>query len=114
VPNMIGVEPGSLDEHVRKVLPGYMTMGQAGMGDMGDMGMSVPKNSVPMLGGRGKHDVITMGGMFTILKVRDHLESYRDPGWYDAPKGTTSSEASEADLRRDRVDAAHPAAVEEG
>jgi FtsP/CotA-like multicopper oxidase with cupredoxin domain len=114
VPNMIGVEPGSLDQHVRKVLPGYMTMGQAGMGDMGDMGMSVPKNSVPMLGGRGKHDVITMGGMFTILKVRDHLESYRDPGWYDAPKGTTSSEASEADLRRDRVDAAHPAPVEEG
>jgi FtsP/CotA-like multicopper oxidase with cupredoxin domain len=114
VPNMIGVDPGPLDEHVRKVLPGYMTMGQAGMGDMGDMGMTVPKNSIPMLGGRGKHDIITMGGMFTILKVRDHLKSYADPGWYDAPRGTTSSEAGEADLRRDHINVDHPPPVEEG
>jgi hypothetical protein len=29
-----------------------------------------------------------MGGMFTVLKVRDNLESYDDPGWYAAPPGT--------------------------
>jgi hypothetical protein len=29
-----------------------------------------------------------MGGMFTILKVRDGLASYDDPGFYDAPAAT--------------------------
>jgi hypothetical protein len=29
-----------------------------------------------------------MGGMFTILKVRDSLTSYADPGWYKHPDGT--------------------------
>jgi len=63
LPNMVGVDPKKLDRRVQKVLPGYMTMGQSGMGDMSDMaGMPIPKNSVPMLGGRGKHDAITMAG----------------------------------------------------
>jgi FtsP/CotA-like multicopper oxidase with cupredoxin domain len=104
LPNVIGVEPGKLDERVRKVLPGYMTMGQTGMGDMGEMGMPVPPNSIPMLGGKGKHDTITMGGMFTILKVRDKLESYADPGWYDNPAGTLASAAETNELRRDGID----------
>src|SRR6266704_4640310 len=39
-PNTIGVKPGKLDEKVRSsLLPGYMTMGQTGMADMGTMGM---------------------------------------------------------------------------
>ena len=29
-----------------------------------------------------------MGGMFTKLKVRDHLRGYSDPGWYEQPYGT--------------------------
>jgi len=103
-PNMIGVEKGDLDNKVRKILPGYMTMGETGMGDMGDMGMAVPKNSIPMVGGRGKHDYITMGGMFTILKVRDQLASYEDPGWYENPPGTLSIGATAAELRRDGID----------
>ena len=104
IPNLIGVEPGKLDDEVRKVIPGYMTMGHTGMGEMGDMGMKVPPNSIPMLGGRGKHDVITMGGMFTNLKTRDGLTSYKDPGWYDAPAATTARGAAAADLRRDGID----------
>ncbi len=108
VPNLIGVEPGTLDEHVRKVVPGYMTMGQTGMADMGDMGMPVPPNSIPMLGGKGKHDTITMGGMFTVLKVRNDLGSYRDPGWYENPPGTLASGAADSDLRRDKIDVEHP------
>jgi hypothetical protein len=91
-----------------------MTMGQQGMADMGEMGMPVPPNSIPMLGGRGKYDTITMGGMFTILKVRDHLTSYEDPGWYDAPPGTLASAASEAELRNDGIDVAHPPAGDRG
>jgi FtsP/CotA-like multicopper oxidase with cupredoxin domain len=104
VPNLIGVEPGNLDENVRKMLPNYMTMGQTGMGDMGDMGMPVPKNSIPMVGGKGKHDIITMGGMFTILKVRDGIKSFKDPGWYENPLGTLASTASADRMRRDGID----------
>ncbi len=58
--------------------------GLCGMAEMGEMGMPVPHNSIPMVGQRGKHDYITMGGMFTVLKVRDRLDSYEDPGWYEA------------------------------
>jgi len=103
LPNMIGVKPGDLDQKVRKLLPDYMTMGQHGMGDMGEMGMAVPSNSIPMVGARGPHDYITMGGMFTILKVRENLASYDDPGWYNAPVGTQANLASADDLRRDGV-----------
>jgi len=87
LPNMIGVDATGLDARVRHILPDYMTMGQHGMGDMADMGMAVPVNSIPMMGGAGPHDSITMGGMFTILKVRENHEGYeRDPGWYrEAP-----------------------------
>jgi FtsP/CotA-like multicopper oxidase with cupredoxin domain len=110
-PNMIGVKPGGLDAKVRRLLPGYMTMGQTGMGDMADMGMPVPPNSIPMLGGKGKHDIITMGGMFTVLKVRERLTSYDDPGWYDAPSGTTSVLATKEDMTRDGIGEPPPADV---
>ncbi|MES1204464.1 MAG: copper oxidase [Pseudomonadota bacterium] len=113
VPNLIGIEPGKLDDRVRKVIPGYMTMGQTGMADMGDMGMPVPPNSIPMIGGKGKHDIITMGGMFTVLKVRDGLRGYEDPGWYENPAGTLSVAARAEDLRRDGIDVTRPSQVEE-
>jgi manganese oxidase len=105
LPNMVGIDPKKLDKRVQKVLPNYMTMGQTGMGDMADMsGMPVPNNSVPMLGGRGKHDAITMGGMFTILKVRDQLKGDKDPGWYENPEGTLAMAASAGDLERDGIE----------
>ncbi|MBX5484022.1 MAG: copper oxidase [Myxococcaceae bacterium] len=115
IPNMVGVaQPRAIDQRAQKLLPGYMTMGQTGMGEMSEMGMAVPTNSIPMLGGRGKYDVITMGGMFSVLKVRDHLASYADPGWYDAPAGTTAVEATEAQLRRDGIDPSASSGAEPG
>ncbi|MBI1818115.1 MAG: copper oxidase [Deltaproteobacteria bacterium] len=103
-PNMIGVKPGDLDEKVRHLLPEYMSMGESGMADMATMGMSVPVNSIPMVGGAGPFDYITMGGMFTILKVREQLVSdTRDPGWYDSPPGTVADRATEAELRADGI-----------
>jgi len=103
-PNMIGVKPGQLDQKVRKILPGYMTMGQNGMDMSEHLGhMKMPPNSIPMIGARGKHDYITMGGMFTVLKVREHLTSYDDPGWYDPPKGTLAQAATSDDLERDGI-----------
>jgi hypothetical protein len=80
-----------------------MTMGQEGMGDMGDMGMPVPRNSIPMVGAQGPYDYITMGGMFTLLKVRDDLVSYEDPGWYQQPKHSMARAATLAELTRDRI-----------
>jgi manganese oxidase len=101
VPNLIGVRPGNLDEKVRGFLPGFMTMGDTGMGDMGEMGMKVPRNSLPMVGAPGKHDYIDMGGMFTVLKIRENLTSYDDPGWYDNPQGTVATLAKKEEIERD-------------
>ena len=106
-PNMVGVKSGTLDRKVRSLLPAYMTMGQNGMGEHGihvEGGhMKVPENSIPMVGAWGQFDYITMGGMFTIVKVRDHLASYDDPGWYKNPKGTIADVASANELQRDGI-----------
>ena len=106
-PNMVGMQPGDLDEKVRPLLPSYMTMGHTGM-DMGRMAeiMPMPPNSIPMKGAVGPFgDYIGMGGMFTIVKVRDRLASYdQDPGWYQHPPGTVALKASSEDLARDGID----------
>lgn len=100
--NFIGIDTSGLNKKIRPLVPGYMAMGEAGMGDMAEMGMAVPPNSLPMVGGPGQHGYITMGGMFTILKVRDKLPAGdTDPGWYVSPLGTLALPASDADLRRD-------------
>ena len=39
----------------------------------------------------GPFGAIMMGGMFTILKIRDELKDYQtDPGWYQQPAGTAA------------------------
>lgn len=103
--NVIGINTEGLGKEMNKLVPGYMAMGQNGMGDMGEMGMPVPKNSLPMVGGQGQFDYITMGGMFTILKVRDEIPADgSDPGWYRNPSGTVSDVAPDADLKRDGIE----------
>jgi hypothetical protein len=105
IPNMIGVETSGLDERVRRLLPDYMTMGQAGMSGMTEMGMAVPHNSIPMVGGIGPYDEITMGGMFTILKVRESITDYEtDPGWYNPPEGTLAAPASDDAMQASGID----------
>jgi hypothetical protein len=105
IPNMVGIDPSGLDAKVRSLLPAYMTMGHDGMGEHGvhiEAGHHpVPRNSIPMVGGRGPFDYITMGGMFTILKVREGLTSYADPGWYQNPPGTVADLASPQELKAD-------------
>lgn len=102
-PNMVGVKPGDVDKRVQPMLPGYMTMGEKGMGGMGEMGMKVPKNSIPMVGKKVQYGYTGMGGMLTVVKVRDTLENYKDPGFYKHPKGTVSSLATKAELARDGI-----------
>jgi manganese oxidase len=106
-PNMVGIKPEGLDEKLRPLLPAYMTMGHTGM-DMGNMAeiMPYPKNTISMKGAPGPFgDYISMGGLFTIVKVRDQLKSYdEDPGWYKHPSGTVALKASHAELVRDGLD----------
>jgi hypothetical protein len=108
-PNMVGVKPEGLDEKLRPLLPAYMTMGHTGM-DMGKMAeaMPMPKNTISMKGLAGPFgDYISMGGMMTVVKVRDRLKSYdEDPGWYQHPAGTVAMKASDAELARDGIEIA--------
>ncbi len=41
-----------------------------------------------MMGGQGLFGPMEMGGMFTLIKVRDQLDGGADPGWYQPPDGT--------------------------
>ena len=56
--------------------------------------MPVPQNSIPMIGAEGPHGYISMGGMFTLLKVRRDQRpgDHRDPGDYQHPSGTVAYE----------------------
>ena len=103
VPIMLGVNTDDLDAKVRQLLPDYMTMGSTGMGEMAQMGMAVPRNSIPMVGGKGPFGPIDMGGMFTVLKVRDGITRYDDPGWYEHPAGTVAELAKADELRADGI-----------
>ena len=107
MPNMIGVDPAAMNQTVRPLLPSYMTMGHDGMGDHGkhiEAGhMQVPENSIPMVGADGPFDYITMGGMFTIVKIREGITSYEDPGWYEHPEGTVAYLAPEEMMERDGI-----------
>jgi hypothetical protein len=83
-----------VDQKINELVPGYMAMGSTGMGDMMDMGKL--RNSLFMGGGEGPFGSIFMGGMFTILKIRENLRSYdEDPGWYEHPAGTLASAVGE-------------------
>ena len=111
-PNLVGVDPKELNATVTSLLPSYMTWGTNGMGEHGKHlsrgHHSKPENSIPMAGADGPFDYITMGGMFTLLKVRDNLRSYDDPGWYEYPEGTVADLASNGDLARDGIEATQP------
>jgi hypothetical protein len=71
-----------------------MVMGDRGMGDMADMEMPLPENTLPMMTGDGPFGSVEMGGMFTVLQVRADQKpgDYTDPGWYQHPPGTIAYE----------------------
>jgi hypothetical protein len=90
----IGVDKREIAQKVRKLIPDYMPMGTAGMADMGEMEMPLPENTLPMMTGWGQFGAIEMGGMFSVVKVREGLAAndYKDPGWFKHPEGTVSFE----------------------
>lgn len=89
LPVMTGVDQSGVAEELKELVPGYMPMGGSGMGEMMH---STPRNSLPMASGEGPFGPIFMGGMFTVLKIREALRTYdHDPGWYEHPVGTVAS-----------------------
>jgi manganese oxidase len=100
VPTMIGVEQRDIASKIGNLVPDYMVMGDKGMADMGSMEMALPDNTLPMMTGQGPFGSIEMGGMFTVVKVRNGLASgdYKDPGWYPQPVNTRAYEWTGAPL----------------
>ena len=94
VPTMIGVDHTDVARKITRLVPDYMVMGERGMADMGEMEMPLPDNTLPTMTGRGPFGPLEMGGMFTVLKVRDGLarNDYKDPGWFKHPPGTVARE----------------------
>jgi FtsP/CotA-like multicopper oxidase with cupredoxin domain len=92
-PNLIGVDHSGVARKINDLVPGYMVMGDKG-GSMGSMRMPLPENTLPMMDGKGPYGPIEMGGMFTMIKVREGLArgDFRDPGWYRHPAGTVARE----------------------
>jgi FtsP/CotA-like multicopper oxidase with cupredoxin domain len=98
VPTMIGVDQRSLAQKIARLVPDYMAMGERGMHDMATMEMPLPDNTLPMMTGTGPFGALGMGGMFSVVKVRDDLQrgDHRDPGHYQHPPGTLASEYTDA------------------
>jgi FtsP/CotA-like multicopper oxidase with cupredoxin domain len=110
VPNLIGVDHRGVARKINDLVPGYMVMGEKG-GSMGGMRMPLPENTLPMMDGKGPFGEIEMGGMFTMIKVREGLArgDFRDPGWYRHPQGTVAKEWTGAAPEPVRAPAAAPA-----
>ncbi|MFN0205988.1 MAG: multicopper oxidase family protein [Planctomycetota bacterium] len=102
IPNLIGVDASLFDEKLAAAVPVYMN-GDEHNQSGGAEDMDEPRNSLAMVGGAGPFGYITMGGMFTILKVRDDITNYTDPGWYKNPDGTVASPAMPEDLTADGI-----------
>jgi hypothetical protein len=105
--NFIGANQKGLETAVRRLVPDYVSMGSGGMAEMGTMRHPLPDNTLPMMTGFGQFGPLEMGGMFTVVKVREGLAAgdYGDPGSYRNPEGTIAYElkgaASEPPRRSD-------------
>jgi FtsP/CotA-like multicopper oxidase with cupredoxin domain len=94
IPTFIGADKSRVTPMIRRLQPEYMPMGTTGMGEMGKMSMPIPDNTIPMMTGWGQFGAIEMGGMFSVVKIREGIASddYSDPGDYEHPEGTVAYE----------------------
>jgi len=107
LPNTVGIDLTHVDDALYAHVPAYAEMGsemEMGSTMSSDEDPLVPPNSLSMIGSRGPHGIITMSGMFTILKVREAIEEGVEPGWYEHPEGTQALLATSDELRRDGVE----------
>jgi hypothetical protein len=98
VKTFIGLPNREMKRIVGRLVPDYMPMGGAGMAEMGEMEMAAPDNTLPMMTGFGQFGAMEMGGMFSVVKVREGIAAgdYADPGWYKHPEGTVAYEVAGA------------------
>ena len=110
IANPTGVDQSGVEARIRAQLPGFMAMGQDGMYEherhaaMGHM--KGPENTIPMMMGQGPFAPMGMGGMFTVVKIREHLSGNSDPGWYDStevPRAHRVSAALTSPTTEDRA-----------
>lgn len=122
IPNPVGVDQSGVEQKIQKLLPDYVAMGRYGMSEhsehiaMGMEGMEGPDNTLPMMTGEGRYGPIEMGGMFTVVKVRDDQKSgdYTIPDWYENPENKIARRVSTdpdfgAPHRRNKPSASTPA-----
>lgn len=60
-----------------------------------------------MVGFAGQFGKTVLGGMVTVLKVRERTDGYKDPGPFQFPDGTVMAIARPEDLERDRIELAN-------
>lgn len=101
--NLTGADMSAVDRRMSRIVPAYMTMGTTGGGGMGEMEMEIPRNSLPMKGGEGPFSYIDMGGMFTLLKVRDDPARDDEDGWYTHPEGSVPGPADAESMLADGI-----------
>ncbi|OGT74240.1 MAG: hypothetical protein A2W76_07065 [Gammaproteobacteria bacterium RIFCSPLOWO2_12_47_11] len=75
IANPLGVDQAGIDKKIQSLM-------HHGAGFEG------PRNTIPMMWGEGPFGPLEMGGMFTVLKVRDQIVDIKDAGWYKHPSGT--------------------------
>jgi len=107
VRNFIGVKQRQeIVKAISRLAPGYMPMGQSGMAEMDKMVMPGPDNTLPMISGKGQFGPAEMGGMFSLVKIREDLarNDYRDPGQYAHPQGSVAHDVDEVINAEKRTD----------
>jgi FtsP/CotA-like multicopper oxidase with cupredoxin domain len=99
IPNQTGVDQTGVAERIRAISPGFLPMMRNGMAEHQehtDGGHQGPVNTTAMMAGKGQYGNMEMGGMFTVMKVRDDVGAgdFADPGWYRHPAGTVARRIS--------------------
>jgi len=96
LPNLLSIEKGSIEEKIKKYFPEFKgLMGTNGMGEMFQHSRThLRLPNLSPLGSPGPFGIIELGGMFTLLKVRDHLPQKGEIGWYKHPNGTVAEAIS--------------------
>ena len=99
IPNQTGVDQSGVEARVRKISPGFLPMMRYGMAEHQehtDGGHQGPINTTAMMVGKGQFGNMEMGGMFTVVKVRDTVApgDFGDPGWFRHPAGTVARRVS--------------------
>ena len=99
IPNQTGVDQEGVEARIRQISPNFLPMMREGMAEHQEHtqgGHQGPPNTSPMMVGVGPFGNLEMGGMFTVVKVRNDIApgDYGDPGWYHHPTGTLAARIS--------------------